>query len=114
MTKLLLLLGTFTLQVLDNGQWNNISPDIRKWFKSVIAPNGVPCCDISDGYRVEWGASTEGGTFHYIVKIDGIWMGVPDKAVIRNIHNPVGEAIVWYIKSVDEYRIRCFVPSNEI
>jgi len=39
---------------------------------------------------------------------------VPDKAIIRNTHNPIGEAIVWYTKSVDEYRIRCFVPGSEI
>jgi hypothetical protein len=35
----------------DNGQYDNVPPDIRAWFKSVIAPNGVPCCDISDGHR---------------------------------------------------------------
>ena len=36
----------------DNGQYENVPPDIRAWFKSVMAPNGVPCCDISDGHRI--------------------------------------------------------------
>ena len=31
----------------DNGQYDNVSPDIRAWFKAVTAPNGVPCCDIA-------------------------------------------------------------------
>ena len=38
----------------DNGQYENVPPDIRAWFKGVIAPNGVPCCDISDGHRTEY------------------------------------------------------------
>src|SRR6266516_8048575 len=38
----------------DNGQYENVPADIRAWFKSVIAPSGVPCCDISDGHRTEY------------------------------------------------------------
>ncbi|MFX7071610.1 hypothetical protein ABTI09_20175, partial [Acinetobacter baumannii] len=38
----------------DNGQYDHVPPEIRAWFKSVIAPNGVPCCDISDGHRTEY------------------------------------------------------------
>jgi hypothetical protein len=26
----------------DNGQYDNVPPDIRAWFKGVMAPNGVP------------------------------------------------------------------------
>ena len=33
---------------VDRGQYDHVPPDIRAWFKSVIAPNGVPCCDESD------------------------------------------------------------------
>ncbi len=36
---------------VDRGQFGHVPPDIRAWFKSVIAPNGVPCCDESDGHR---------------------------------------------------------------
>jgi hypothetical protein len=38
---------TTTALAFDNGQYENVPPDIRAWFKSVMAPNGVPCCDIS-------------------------------------------------------------------
>ncbi|MBT1515254.1 hypothetical protein KIP88_32700 [Bradyrhizobium sp. SRL28] len=36
------------------GQFGHVPPDIRAWFKSVIAPNGVPCCDESDGHRTTY------------------------------------------------------------
>jgi hypothetical protein len=54
----------------DNGQYENVPADIRAWFKGVIAPNGVPCCDISDGHRTEYDVR-EGG---YWVPIEGEWM----------------------------------------
>jgi len=38
----------------DTRQYDNVPADIRAWFKGVIAPNGVPCCDISDGHRTEY------------------------------------------------------------
>ena len=34
-----------TALAVDRGQFGHVPPDIRAWFKSVIAPNGVPCCD---------------------------------------------------------------------
>ena len=43
-----------TALAFDNGQYENVPADIRAWFKGVMAPNGVPCCDISDGHRTEY------------------------------------------------------------
>jgi hypothetical protein len=70
----------------DNGQYENVPPDIRAWFKSVMAPNGVPCCDISDGHRTSYDVR-QGA---YCVPIEGEWMIVPERAVIRDRGNPVG------------------------
>jgi hypothetical protein len=56
----------------DNGQYENVPPDIRAWFKSVMAPNGVPCCDISDGHRTSYDFR-EGA---YWVPIEGQWIAV--------------------------------------
>jgi hypothetical protein len=53
----------------DNGQYQNVPPEIRAWFKGVIAPNGVPCCDIADGHRTEYDFR-EGA---YWVPIEGQW-----------------------------------------
>ena len=92
----------------DNGQYDNVPPDIRAWFKSVIAPNGVPCCDISDGHRTRY--DVRGGA--YWVPIEVKWMQVPERAVIRDRGNPVGEAVVWYVHHRGSIVISCFVPAD--
>jgi hypothetical protein len=94
----------------DNGQYENIPPDIRAWFKGVIAPNGVPCCDISDGHRTEYDFR-EGA---YWVPIEGQWMQVPAHAIIRDRGNPVGEAVVWYVHHRGTVIISCFVPADAV
>jgi hypothetical protein len=94
----------------DNGQYENVAPDIRAWFKSVMAPNGVPCCDISDGHRTTYDFR-EGV---YWVPIEGQWMAVPERAIIRDRGNPVGEAVVWYVHHRGSIIISCFVPADAV
>jgi hypothetical protein len=94
----------------DDGQYENVPPDIRAWFKGVIAPNGVPCCDISDGHRTEY--DFRAGA--YWVPIEGQWMEVPAHAVIRDRGNPVGEAVVWYVHHRGSIIISCFVPADAV
>ena len=59
----------------DNGQYEKVAADIRAWFKGVIAPNGVPCCDMSDGHRTEY--DVRAGA--YWAPIDGQWLEVPTR-----------------------------------
>ena len=94
----------------DNGQYENVPADIRAWFKGVIAPNGVPCCDISDGHRTEY--DFRDGA--YWVPIEGQWMQVPAHAIIRDRGNPVGEAVVWYVHHRGSIVISCFVPADAV
>jgi hypothetical protein len=94
----------------DNGQYENIPPDIRAWFKGVMAPNGVPCCDAADGHRTEY--DFRDGA--YWVPIEGQWMVVPDRAIIRDRGNPVGEAVVWYVHHRGSIIISCFVPADAV
>jgi len=96
----------------DNGQYENIDPKIRDWFKSVRSKNGIPCCDIADGHRTTWRGTSEGG---YEVPIAGEWRKVPSEAIVYNAGNPTGEAIVWYVKQGENtYHIRCFVPGGGV
>lgn len=99
----------------DNGDHGDVPDNIKSWFKSVKSPNGVPCCDISDGHRTTWRATRDGG---YEVPIknpedpDGTdhWYPVPPSAIIYNAGNPTGDAIVWWVRQgKDTYYIRCFV-----
>jgi len=94
----------------DNGQYSDVPADIRAWFKSVMAPNGVPCCDISDGHRTEY--DVRDGA--YWVPIEGQWMLVPERAVIRDRGNPVGHAVVWYVHHAGKIIISCFVPADAV
>ncbi len=94
----------------DNGQYENVPPDIRAWFKAVVAPNGVPCCDMAAGHRTEY--DFRGGA--YWVPIEGEWMAVPDRAIIRDRGNPVGEAVVWYVRHRGSIVISCFVPADAV
>ena len=94
----------------DNGQYNDVPADIRAWFKSVMAPNGVPCCDISDGHRTDY--DVRAGA--YWVPIEGVWMEVPERAVIRDRGNPVGQAVVWYVRHRGAIVISCFVPADAV
>jgi hypothetical protein len=94
----------------DNGQYDGVSPDIRAWFKGVTAPNGVPCCDMADGHRTEYDFR-EGA---YWVPIEGQWTAVPERAVIRDRGNPVGQAVVWYVHHRGTIIISCFVPADAV
>jgi hypothetical protein len=94
----------------DNGQYGNVSSDIRAWFKGVMAPNGVPCCDISDGHRTDY--DVRNGA--YWVPIEGEWMAVPERAIIRDRGNPVGQAVVWYVRHRGSIIISCFVPADAV
>jgi hypothetical protein len=97
-------LGSAAL-AFDNGQYNNVPPDIRAWFKGMVAPNGVPCCDIADGHRTE---------YDYRDGAYWVWMPVPAHAIIRDRGNPVGEAVVWYVHHRGAIIISCFVPADAV
>ncbi len=104
-----LMCASATVSAMDRGQFDNIPDNIRSWFKSVIAPNGVPCCDESDGHRTSY--DMREGAFW--VPIEGEWMRVPERAIIRDAANPVGEAVVWYVRHRGAIIISCFVPGSE-
>jgi hypothetical protein len=95
---------------LDRGQYEHVPADIRAWFKGVVNPSGVPCCDISDGHRTAY--DVRAGA--YWVPLDGSWWQVPGLAVIRNQGNPVGEAVVWYVNLRGSIVINCFVPADAV
>lgn len=104
--------ASFGAAAFDNGQYKDVPPNIRAWFKSVHSPHGVPCCDIADGHRTTWRGGKDGG---YEVPIDGEWFPVPPEAIIYNAGNPTGEAVVWYVRQgPNNYYIRCFVPGGGV
>src|SRR5580704_3475500 len=91
---LTVLLLTSSAFAFDRGQYEGVDPAIRAWFKTVIAPSGVPCCDEADGAQVQWEATKDG----YRVLIEDEWLPVPPEAVVTNKGNPTGNAVVWYVR----------------
>lgn len=101
------------------GQFDDVDPATRAWFKGVKSKNGVPCCDMSDGHPTDFKVD-EGG--HYFVPIadvpngpNPVWILVPPEAVITSQGNPNDRAYVWYVKQGQQdgqprFFIRCFVP----
>jgi hypothetical protein len=106
----MLVASAGTAFAVDRGQFDHVPDDVRAWFKGVIAPNGVPCCDITDGHRTDY--EVRDGA--YWVPIGGAWMQVPDHAVIRDRGNPIGEAVVWYVHHRGGIVISCFVPADAV
>ena len=104
-----MLLGG-TADAVDRGQFGDVPDNIRNWFKSVVGPSGLSCCDISDGHRTEYDVRNG----QYFVPIDGLWWQVPERAVIRDAGNPVGEAVVWYVRLNGNIVISCFVPADAV
>jgi hypothetical protein len=110
-----LSLACISAHGFDNGQWNNVDPQIRQWFKSVRNPQGIPCCDTADGHPTEWRSNETGG---YDAMIEGKWVAVPHHAVVRTT-NPTGKAVIWYetmrspLYAGPTYVIRCFVPEEQ-
>jgi hypothetical protein len=97
-----------TAHAVDRGQYENVPDDVRTWLKGVRSPTGVPCCDISDGHRTDYNVRLGA----YWVLINGLWWQVPEKAIVRNAGNPLGEAIVWYVNLRGNIDIRSFVPAD--
>jgi|SRR5882672_931266 len=114
-TRLALLLCLCTTPVwsVDSGQYENVDPGIRNWFKGVKSPHGIPCCDISDGHYTSWRKSEVKG-YEYEVLIEGKWLVVPEEAIIRQHDNPTGSSVIWYgiqrgLNLEKTYLIRCFI-----
>jgi hypothetical protein len=92
----------------DNGQFSNVPDAVRTWFRNVKSQHGVPCCDIADGHRTEFDMRKN----QYWVPIEGTWTPVPPEAVLNDVGNPVGDAVVWYSVYGGRVMIRCFVPGS--
>lgn len=99
------------------GEWHNAPDNVRAWAKAVRSPRGVPCCDIADGHKTDYEIRNDG----YWIPIPEAppskenWMLVPTEAIVSNAGNPVGEAVVWWVRqSPTQIYVRCFVPGGGV
>lgn len=94
------------LLVHDDGRYTN-SP-LKSWFDSLASKRGL-CCSFADGRTVE-DPDVDMDSGHYRVRIDGVWLDVPDNALI-DTPNRYGPAVIWpYKNEQGQTQIRCFMP----
>ena len=73
-------------------------------------PAGGLCCSFTDGFAVrdvDW-ESKDG---HYRVRLENIWIDVPDDALITE-PNRAGRTMVWPLRFDSKIFIRCFMPGS--
>ena len=99
----------------DNGGWGDVPPQVRAWFKSVKAPNGIPCCDIADGHGTDEELRADGTTWIPNPLNEAVWMQVPPESIVYEAGNPTGRAVVWWVRQgADTVYIRCFVHGGGV
>jgi hypothetical protein len=105
MTSAALLAGSALAR--DDGRYAD-SP-LKPWFDSLRSAKGL-CCSDADGSvvsDVDW-ESKDG---HYRVRLEGLWIDVPDDAVVT-VPNRAGRTMVWPVKGASGILIRCFMPGS--
>jgi hypothetical protein len=109
----LLLVMCLPALARDNGQYNNVSPEIRPWFQDQKSPKtGGLCCSEADGNEAQ--EDIQNG--HYWTTwpaVAPVWYPVPDEVVI-NGPNKVGRPVVWTYWENGAVRIRCYSPGGGV
>jgi hypothetical protein len=103
----LALTGVVNARDLDGRYANS---NLKPWFDSLTSGKG-PCCSNADGVTVsdpDWEVRDR----HYRVRLDGIWIDVPDDAVIT-VPNLFGRTMVWPMYHDGTTVVRCFMPGAE-
>lgn len=109
----ILLLAMTPARARDTGQWTQVSPEQREFYKGLKNDAGVECCHDSDGYDVVWG--TRGDQIYVVV--NGVEYIVPPGAVLK-VPNKYGRSRVWFTPKFkngkpDGIEIRCFIRGAE-
>jgi hypothetical protein len=81
--------------------------DRGAWFKSLKAPNGASCCDISDCMQTE--AQWQGGGW-FATHPSGRKVPVPPEVVLKRPMSIDGEAYACWLGA--STALRCFVPPS--
>jgi hypothetical protein len=109
---------------LYEGQYAQIDPKMRDWFKSQKSPKtGAICCSEADGEMVEedirdgeyWIKSAKTMMFARFDQLkngnkEG-WIKVPSEVIIKE-PNLYGRPDAWYYVESNMLQIRCYAPGS--
>ena len=102
------------------GQYDNVAPSVRQWFRSQKSPKtGGLCCSEADGIYAE--EDLRQGHYWTRFQFIGVagdseqsgWMQVPDEVVIHD-PNRQGAPVVWYFFQNGAVAIRCYAPGGGV
>jgi len=113
MTRILLALLVLCAPALarNNGQYDNVSPEIRQWFRSQKSPQtGDFCCNEADGIYAEEDIRN-GVYWTRFEQTKGEWVPVPSEVVIRG-PNRNGAPVAWWYFQNGKVQIRCYAPGG--
>lgn len=97
----------------DNGQWKDIDPKVRQWFREQKSrQTGGYCCNESDGTYAEE-EIREGHYWTRFEQSNGKWIPVPDHVVIRD-PNRNGAPVAWWFLESGILQIRCYAPGGGV
>ena len=103
----------------DNGQFAQVDPETRQWFRSQKSPKtGAICCNEADGEYAEE-AVRSGHYWTRFPESKGEWMQVPDDVIIKD-PNRHGAPVVWWYYEMNpengkrELKIRCYAVGGGV
>jgi hypothetical protein len=97
----------------DNGQYENVAPEIRQWFRSQKSPKtGALCCNEADGIYAEE-EIRDGIYWTRFENTKGAWIPVPSDVVIKD-PNRNGAPVAWWYYRNGELQIRCYAPGGGV
>jgi hypothetical protein len=80
------------------------------WLRSLAIPGtGESCCDDRDCHAVDYRRTAKG----YEVLHLGVWLPVPDAAVLRRKDNPFGKPVACIRSGDVAWKVVCFIGLPE-
>jgi hypothetical protein len=112
-TMLALLVVCVPALARDYGQYNNVSAEVRQWFRSQKSPKtGGLCCNEADGTYAE--EDIRNGVYWTRFELTrGEWIAVPSDVVIHD-PNRNGAPVVWWFFQDGKLQIRCYAPGGGV
>jgi hypothetical protein len=110
-----LMLSSVVPRILarDSGQFKDIDPKVRQWFREQKSPKtGGYCCNESDGTYAEE-ELREGHYWTRFEQSNGKWIPVPDEVVIQD-PNRNGAPVAWWYLENGILQIRCYAPGGGV
>ena len=114
-TRMALALLVLSVPALarDYGQYNNVSAEVRQWFRSQKSPKtGGLCCNEADGMYAEE-QIREGVYWTRFELTHGEWIPVPPDVVLKG-PNINGAPVAWWYFQDGKVQIRCYAPGGGV